>query len=102
MYKSFLHECEESWNVEVKVIKFDYQLASITNADGIEVKFFFEIELDQVIKLSETKNQSVLKYGVIRQKGEGDIFAKEVLDHFHCHLAEHTPKHRTKLIYYKP
>ncbi|WP_338469483.1 hypothetical protein R4Z10_11680 [Niallia sp. XMNu-256] len=102
MYENFLQELKESWHVEVKEKRFGYQLTSITNDENIEVQFFFEINLDQVAKISETTNQSVLKYGVIRQKGTGDIFAKEVLDRFHCHLAEHKPKHRTKLIYYIP
>lgn len=103
LYKNFLHECEQNdWHVTILVKKFGHQLASISNKKGIEVQFFFEIDLEHVVKLSESKNQSMLKYGVIRQKGEADVFAKEVLDAFHQHLAKHQPKQKTKLIYYIP
>ena len=103
MYKNFLQECEKAgWRVTILVKKFGRQLVSITNKEGIEVQFFFEIDLEHVVKLSETTNESMLKYGVIRQKGEADVFAKTVLDVFHRHLVQHQPKQKTKLIYYIP
>ena len=83
LYKEFLLQCEQKgWLVEVLVKKFGNHLAAITSQEGIEVQFFFELDLENVEKLTEKTNQSILKYGVIRQKGKGDIFGKEVLEHF--------------------
>jgi hypothetical protein len=104
LYKEFLLQCEQKgWLVEVLVKRFGNHLAAITSQEGIEVQFFFELDLENVEKLTEKTNQSILKYGVIRQKGKGDIFGKEVLEHFHSHLAKHSPKKRnSKLIFYNP
>ena len=103
LYKDFLQECEKNgWIVEIEVKKFGYNLASITNPDGIKVQFFFEVDLENFEKLTETTNQSILKYGVIRKQGIADLFAKDVLEEFHQHLAKHSPKKNSKLIFYMP
>lgn len=104
LYKEFLHECEKNgWLVEVLIKKFGNHLAAITSEEGIEVQFFIELDLENYEKLSDQTNQSILKYGVIRQKGEGDIFGKEVLEQFHSYLAKQSAKKRNeKLFFYIP
>ena len=102
LYKEFLNESEQKgWMIEVLIEEFENHLASIKNVEGIEVQFFLELDLENYVQLSDTKNQSKLKYGVIRQKGKGDSFAKEVLEAFHQYWAKHSTKRRT-FILYKP
>lgn len=103
LYQEFLNESEQKgWMIEVLIEEFGNYLASIKNIEGIEVQFFIELDLENYVQLSDTTNQSRLNYGVIRQEGEGDLFAKEVLEAFHQYWAKHSPKQNSIFILYKP
>jgi hypothetical protein len=103
LYQEFLNESEQKgWMIEVLIEEFGNYLASIKNIEGIEVQFFIELDLENYVQLSDTTNQSRLNYGVIRQEGEGDLFAKEVLEAFHQYWAIHSPKRNSIFILYKP
>ncbi|WP_338448155.1 hypothetical protein R4Z09_18155 [Niallia oryzisoli] len=100
LYQDFLQESEQKgWKIEVLIEEFGNYLASIKNIEGIEVQFFIELDLENSEKLSDTTKQSNLNYGVIRKKGEGDAFAKEVLDAFHEYWSKHSVKRKTFIIY---
>jgi hypothetical protein len=102
LYQEFLVESEQKgWMIEVLIEEFGNYLASIKNIEGIEVQFFIELDVDNSVQLSGTKNQSRLDYGVIRQDGEGDLFAKEVLEAFHQYWAKHSSKRSSSFILYK-
>lgn len=103
LYQEFLKEHEgKGWVIEVLKEEFGNHLTSITNKEDIEVKFFIEVDLENIVQLNDKTNQSSLKYGVIRQQGVGDLFAKEVLDAFHKYVAKHSPKQKSFFYYYKP
>jgi|SRR4051812_15350227 hypothetical protein len=103
LYKEFLNESEQKgWIIEVLIEEFGNYLVSLTNIEGIEVQFFIELDLENYEQLSETTNQSMLNYGVIRKKGEGDLFAKEVLEAFHKYWAQHSTKRKSSFFVYKP
>jgi hypothetical protein len=103
LYQEFLNESElKGWMIEVLKEEFGNYLASIKNIEGIEVKFFIELDLENYVQLSDTTNQGRLNYGVIRQEGEGDLFSKEVLEAFHQYWAKHSPKQNSILFLYKP
>ncbi|MGM0875888.1 MAG: hypothetical protein ACQEWV_14115 [Bacillota bacterium] len=103
LYQEFLNESEQKgWTIEVLIEEFGNYLASIKNIEGIEVQFFIELDLENYVQLSDTTNQSRLNYGVIRQEGEGDVFAKEVLEAFHQYWAKHSSKRNSIFILYKP
>lgn len=100
LYLEFLQECEQKgWRIEVLIEEFGNYLSSIQNIEGIEVQFFLELDVENSEKLSDTTNQGKLNYGVIRKKGEGDLFAKEVLDAFHQYWSKHSPKRKSFFIY---
>ncbi|KAA9026973.1 hypothetical protein [Niallia endozanthoxylica] len=100
LYQDFLQESEQKgWKVEVLIEEFGNYLASIKNNEGIEVQFFIELDLENSEKLNDTTKQGNLNYGVIRQKGEGDLFAKEVLEAFHQYWAKHSLKQKNFIIY---
>lgn len=102
LYKEFLYESEQKgWMIEVLIEEFGNYLAAIKRVDGIEVQFFLKLDLENSVQISDTKNQGKLKYGVIRQKGKGDSFAKEVLEAFHQYWAKHSMIRKT-FILYKP
>ena len=102
LYQEFLHECaEKGWMIEILIEEFGNYLAAIKNSDGIEVQFFMKLDLENCVQLSDIKNQSKLQYGVIRPKGIGDSFGKEVLEAFHLHWAKHSSRRKT-FILYKP
>jgi hypothetical protein len=102
LYQEFLHESEQrGWIIEVIMEEFGNYLSSIKNVEGIEVQFFIELDLENYVQLSDTTNQSRLKYGVIRQKGKGDLFAKEVLEAFYQYWAKHSPRRNSTFILYK-
>ena len=102
LYQEFLNESEQKgWIVEVLIEEFGNYLAAIKNAEGIEVQFYIELDLENCIHLSGTTNQSKLDYGVIRQEGEGDLFAKEVLEAFHQYWEKHSTKRKSTFILYK-
>jgi hypothetical protein len=103
LYKEFLHECEKKgWSVEVLIEEFGNYLVAIKSIEGMEVQFFIELDLDHCEKINDKTHQSNLKYGVIREKGTGDIFAKEVFDSFHQYWAKQSLKKSTSFILYKP
>ena|SRR3954469_10488652 len=103
LYQEFLNESEQKgWIIEVLIEEFGSYLASIKSIEGIEVQFFIELDLENYMQLSDTTNQSRLNYGVIRHKGEGDLFAKEVLEAFHQYWAKHSSKRNPTFILYKP
>ena len=100
--QGFLNEGKQKgWLIEVLIEEFGNYLASIKNIEGIEVQFFIELDLENYVQLSDTTNQSRLNYGVVRQKGEGDLFAKEVLEAFHQYWAKHSPKRKSIFFLYK-
>lgn len=102
LYKEFLIEGEQKgWIIEVLIEEFGNYLAAIKNIDGIEVQFFIELDLENCVSLSGKTNQSMLNYGVLRQQGKGDLFAKEVLESFHAYWAKHTPRRKSSFILYK-
>lgn len=103
LYQEFLNESEQKgWAIETLIEEFGNYLTSIKNMEGIEVQFFIELDLENYVQLSDKTNQSRLNYGVIRKKGEGDLFAKEVLEAFHQYWAKHSTKRNSSLILYKP
>jgi hypothetical protein len=103
LYQGFLNEGKQKgWIVEVLIEEFGNYLAAIKNIEGIEVQFFMELDLENYVRLSDTTNQSRLNYGVIRQEGEGDLFAKEVLEAFHHYWAKRATKRNSSFILYKP
>jgi hypothetical protein len=103
LYKEFLQESEQKgWVIEILIEEFGNYLAAIKNMEGIEVQFFIELDLENSEKVNSKTHQSNLNYGVIRQKGKGDSFAKEVLDAFHQYWAKHSHKKKTSFILYKP
>ena len=103
LYQEFLNESEQKgWTVEILIEEFGNYLTAIKNIEGIEVQFFIELDLENYVQLNDTTNQSMLNYGVIRQVGEGDLFAKEVLEAFHQYWEKHSPKRRSTFIIYKP
>ena len=103
LYQEFLNEGKQKgWIVEVLIEEFGNYLAAIKNIEGIEVQFFMELDLENYVRLSDTTNQSRLNYGVIRQEGEGDVFAKEVLEAFHQYWAKRATKRNSSFILYKP
>jgi hypothetical protein len=103
LYQEFLNEGKQKgWVIEILTEEFGSYLASIKNMEGIEVQFFIELDLENCVPLSDTTNQSRLKYGVIRKKGEGDIFGKEVLESFHQYWTKHSSKRNSIFILYKP
>ena len=102
LYQAFLKDCEQKgWMVEVLIEEFGNYLAAITNFEGNEVQFYIELDLENCEQLSNTTNQSWLDYGVIRDQGEADLFAKEVLDQFHQYWVNHLPKRYSSFILYK-
>jgi hypothetical protein len=103
LYKEFLQESKQKgWNIEVLIEEFGNYLTAIKSMDGIEVQFFIELDTDHCEKMNVKTHQGNLKYGVIRQKGKGDLFAKEVLDAFHQYWTKHSHKKKTSFILYKP
>ena len=102
LYKDFLHEGErKGWTVEVLIEEFGNHLTSIKNIDGIEVQFFIELDLENCVQISDKTNQSSLNYGVIRQEGIGDLFAKEVLEEFHHYCSKNSPNRISTFFIYK-
>lgn len=100
-YKGFLHECKEKgWYTEILIEEFGNYLALLRNNNEIEVQFFIEVDVESLVKLNEKKRQSLLNYGVIRTKGEGDQFANEILHAFHSYMNRQYPSR--KYIYYDP
>ncbi|WP_071394330.1 hypothetical protein [Bacillus tuaregi] len=103
LYEDFLLDGEKKgWTIEILIKEFGNYLASIKNQAGVEVQFFIELDLENSETVTQTMKQSNLNYGVIRQKGEGDAFAYEVLDSFHQYWAKHSLKRKTYFIYNKP
>lgn len=101
LHKQFLKECEQKgWNVEVLIEEFGNHLTLLTNTEEIEVQFFIEVDLDKTKTLNNKKQQSMLDYGVIREEGKDEGFAKEVLDAFHSYMTEQLPSR--KYIYFTP
>jgi hypothetical protein len=101
LYQEFLKECtRKGWNIEVLIEEFGNYLAAIKNPAGIEVQFYIELDLDNSVQLNDKTNQSKLDYGVIRDSGKGDVFAKEVLDEFHQYWKSHLPKRYSSFIIY--
>jgi tartrate dehydratase alpha subunit/fumarate hydratase class I-like protein len=102
LYQGFLNESEKKgWVIETLIQEFGNHLTSITNMDGIEVHFFLELDMENCVQLSEKKIESKLNYGVIRQKGNGDLFANEVLEEFRQYCSTNTPKRQATFILYK-
>lgn len=102
IYQEFLNEGRaKGWMVEILIEEFGNHLASITNQDGIEVEFFIELDLENDVCLSEKTRQTTMDYGVLRKKGEGDFFAKEVLDSFHHYWAKKLSKRSMSFIVHK-
>jgi hypothetical protein len=102
LYQAFLKECEQKgWMIEILIEEFGNYLAAITNLDGIEVQFYIELDLENCVQLNGATNQSKLDYGVIRDEGKGDLFAKEVLDEFHQYWVKHIPKRYSSFILHK-
>lgn len=102
LYKDFLRESEnKGWITEVLIEDFGNYLASVKNIEGLEVQFFIELDLENYVKLNDTTYQSKLNYGVLRKKGEGEMFAKEVLEAFHQYWTEHSSKRKATFILYK-
>ena len=102
LYQAFLKECEQKgWIIEILIEEFGNYLAAITNIDGIEVQFYIELDTENCVQLNDTTNQSNLDYGVIRDEGAGDLFAKEVLEEFHQYWVKHIPKRYSSFIIYK-
>lgn len=78
LYQEFLKECaSKGWIIEVLIEEFGNHLAAIKNSAGIEVQFYIELNLDNSVQLNNKTNQSNLDYGVIRDSGKGDVFAKK-------------------------
>lgn len=103
LYEEFLNESEQKgWIIEVLIEEFGNHLTAITNSEGIEVQFFIELDLENDVQLHDATNQRKLNYGVIRQKGEGDLFAKEVFDAFLHYLEKHSLKRSSTFMIYKP
>ncbi|MDP4106322.1 MAG: hypothetical protein Q8935_15400 [Bacillota bacterium] len=103
LYKGFLHECKQKgWSTEVLIEEFGNYLTAIESMEGIEVQFFIELDKDNCEKINNKTQRSNLKYGVMRKKGEGDLFAKEVLDAFHKYWAKQSHKKKTSFILFKP
>lgn len=101
LYKEFLQECKENGlYIEILIEEFGNYLALLKNKNGKEVQFFIEVDLENLVKLNEKKRQSLLDYGVIRTKGEGDQFANEILHAFHSYVNRQYPSR--KYIYYNP
>jgi len=101
LHKLFLQECEQKgWNVEVVIEEFGNYLTIIKNTEEIEVQFFIEVDLEKTKTLNNNKQQCMLDYGVIREEGIGERFAKEVLDAFHSYITKQLPSR--KYIYYHP
>ncbi|MEH7095535.1 hypothetical protein [Neobacillus vireti] len=102
LYQAFLKECgQKGWMIEILIEEFGNYLAAITNMDGIEVQFYIELDLENSVQLNGAVNQSRLDYGVIRDVGEADLFAKEVLEEFHQYWVNHIPKRYSSFILYK-
>ena len=102
LYHEFLKECKQKgWMVEVLIEEFGNYLAAIKNSEGIEVQFFIELDLENYVKFSDQKKQSGLNYGVLRQEGVGDLFAKEVLEEFHQYWVKYSQLQKSVLIFYK-
>ncbi|PLS01830.1 hypothetical protein [Neobacillus cucumis] len=102
LYQEFLIDCEQKgWMVEVLIEEFGNYLAAITNYEGIEVQFYIELDIENCVNVTETTKQSRLDYGVIRDQGGADLFAKEVLDEFHQYWRNHLPKRYSSFILYK-
>ena len=102
LYKDFLRESEnKGWITEVLIEDFGNYLASVKNIEGLEVQFFIELDLENYVQLNDTTYQSKLNYGVLRKKGEGEMFAKEVLEAFHQYWTEHSSKRKATFILYK-
>ncbi|GKU82997.1 hypothetical protein [Niallia sp. NCCP-28] len=100
--QEFLAEREQQgWVIEVLIEEFGNYLVSIKNEEGIEVQFFIELDLENYVHLSDATCQSKLSYGVIRKKGENELFAKKVLQAFQQFLAEHSAKRKSFFIVYK-
>lgn len=101
LYQEFLKECaSKGWIIEVLIEEFGNHLAAIKNSAGIEVQFYIELNLDNSVQLNNKTNQSNLDYGVIRDSGKGDVFAKEVLDEFHQYWKSHLPNRYSSFIIY--
>ena len=102
LYQEFLNESKQKgWMIEVLIEEFGNYQTSIKNNEGIEVQFFIRLDLENTVQLSDTTHQSRLKYGVIRQIGEADLFAKEVMGAFRQCWANHSTK-RKSIFLYKP
>ena len=103
LYKEFLKECKKrGWSVEILIEDTGNYLTLIKNIEGIEVEFYIEVDFENYVQLNDKTNQTRLQYGVIRKEGEGNLFAKQVLDLFHKYLAKRSPKRRSYLIRYLP
>ncbi|WML53158.1 hypothetical protein RCG17_28165 [Neobacillus sp. PS3-12] len=102
LYQEFLYECmQKGWSTEVLIEEFGNYLTAIKSMEGIEVQFFIELDRENCEKINDKTHQGNLKYGVLREKGKGDLFAKEVLDAFHQYWAKHSHKKKTSFILYK-
>ncbi|MEH7418661.1 hypothetical protein V7266_25700, partial [Neobacillus drentensis] len=64
-------------------------------------QFYIELDLENCVQVNGTTNQSKLDYGVIRDEGKGDLFAKEVLEEFHQYWVKHIPTRYSSFILYK-
>ena len=103
LYKEFLKECKQKgWSVEILIEDSGDYLTLLKNSEGIEVEFYIEIDFENYVQVNDKTNQTRLQYGVIRKEGEGNLFAKQVLDLFHKYLAKRSPKRRSYLIRYLP
>ena len=103
LYKEFLIECKQKeWSVEVLIEDTGDYLTLLKNEKGIEVEFYIEVDFENHVKLNDTTNETKLEYGVIRKEGEGNVFAKQVLEVFHRHLTKHSQKRRSYFIHYLP
>jgi len=102
LYKDFLTEsANKGWTTEVLIEDFGNYLASVKNADGLEVQFFIELDVENSVQLTDTTYQSKLNYGVLRRKGEGEQFAKDVLEAFHQYWKQRSSKRKATFILYK-
>ncbi|MDR6998975.1 hypothetical protein [Neobacillus niacini] len=102
IYQEFLKESEQKgWVTKVLIEEFGNHLAFIKNREGIEVEFFIELDSENGVQVRDQLHPSRLNYGVIRQDGKGNSFAKEVLDAFNEYWAKHS-RNRNTIHLYKP